>query len=54
MLKRALSKSKSQARVVGASACIYEGNRKNGKPDARHAVKKTIAIKVLFQKVVSA
>ena len=40
MLKRALFKSKSQARAVGASACYYKGNRQNEKPDARHAVKK--------------
>ena len=38
--KRALYKSKSQARAVGASACIYKANRQNEKPDARHAVKK--------------
>ena len=39
MLKRALFESKSQARAVGASACIYKGNRHFEKPDARHAVK---------------
>ena len=39
MLKRALIESKSQARAVGASACIYKANKQNEKLDARHAVK---------------
>ena len=40
MLERTMYKSKSQARAIGASACIYKANRKNEKPVARHAVKK--------------
>ena len=40
MLKRALFKSKSQARAVGSSVCYYKPNSQDEKPDARHAVKK--------------
>ena len=51
MLKRALFKSKSQARAVGASACIYKANRQNEKPDARHTVKKLQQKKYFFKKL---
>ena len=51
MLERTLYKSKSQARAVGASACIYKANRQNEKPDARHAVKKLQEKKYFFKKL---
>ena len=47
------SKSKITRTRRGASSCYYKGNRQNEKPNARLAVKKTIAKKLPFYKVVS-
>ena len=48
-----LYKYKLQAGAVGATACIYKGNRQNEKSDAHHAVKQTIAKNYFFKKLVS-